>query len=159
MIDPVGYIKEHAWLQATIATNFLFEAPKSRNSGEREYLHNLRSIDLASLSEEELMTFPSRIGGYSLVTKDAGFFLVDRLKPVVWEEARVEHIRESTPKLQLVLRVASGFSFSSGQFNYEIEKKGRGLVFLLYGPSGTGKTLTAGKSFENSPGYLHLNML
>jgi len=32
-----------------------------------------------------------------------------------------------------------------GVFDDIIQRKGKGLVFLLHGPSGVGKTLTAGK--------------
>ncbi|KAH8900336.1 P-loop containing nucleoside triphosphate hydrolase protein [Thozetella sp. PMI_491] len=43
--------------------------------------------------------------------------------------------------MSTTLRIASGFSFYTGLFGYE--NKGAGLTFLLYGPSGVGKTLTA----------------
>ena len=156
----MGYISEHAEFQKAIIASSLSKSqrvrrlkserkdgskPKKSDGNAGDAPDDLGTVDLTSLTPEELMTFPSRIGGYSLVTKDAGFFQVDGFAPIVWEEARAKQIQLSSEKMQSVLRIASGFSFLSGQFNYEIENKGRGLVVLLYGISGSGKTLTAGE--------------
>jgi predicted Rdx family selenoprotein len=78
-------------------------------------------LDVSTLSTEALMTFPSRIEGYSLVTKDAGFFRVDGLTDVVWEDDQAEEFRESSHRMQSVLRVASGFSFSTKSFDFTIK--------------------------------------
>jgi len=47
---------------------------------------------------------------------------------------------------QFIHRLVEGFQKGKGgSYDDVIEGKGRGLIFLLYGPPGLGKTLTAGK--------------
>lgn len=151
MIDPEGYVNEHPLFRKAIIANSLLTAPISQSfdsesvTNVEESLKELENVDPDSFTSEELMTFPSRVGGYSLVTKDAGFFQVDGFTPVKWEKQRVDNTLQSSLRMQKVFQIASGFSFLAGQFHYQIENKGRGLIFLLYGLSGTGKTLTAGK--------------
>ncbi|KAH8592018.1 P-loop containing nucleoside triphosphate hydrolase protein [Bisporella sp. PMI_857] len=94
-----------------------------------------------NLSVEELMTFPSRIAGYSLVTKDAGYFQVNGFRPIIWGMESADNYRKSSQKMQTIVKIVSGFSFQNSQFGYE--NKGAGLTFLFYGNPGVGKTLTA----------------
>jgi Cdc6-like AAA superfamily ATPase len=52
-------------------------------------------------------------------------------------------------KKQYVRRLLEGFRKGKNSveaYDDVIEGKGQGLIFLLYGPPGLGKTLTAGKS-------------
>jgi len=150
MIDPVGYISEHPQFRNNIVAKSLYKTSRFKNfqsdsDTDAEAPDNFEHVDIKSLTNEDLMTFPSRIGGYSLATKAEGFFQVDGFKPINWETARVENFYQSSRRMRSVLHIASGFSFPSDQVNFEIRSKGSGLVFLLFGPSGTGKTLTAGK--------------
>jgi hypothetical protein len=149
MVDPEGHKDEHSIFRKRIVASDLHtkSRPSLKNpqvmSGDTTKIFGV--TDVLSLARDELMTFPSRIAEYSLVTKDAGFFQVNRFKTIPWENERVEHLLEKSSKMRCVRRVASGFSSQSQRSNYGIESKGRGLVILLYGPPGTGKTLTGGR--------------
>jgi hypothetical protein len=145
MVDPIGYVHEHSIFRNQIVSNYLREPCISLDitvGHDTKLRIPLRVIDPVDLTSEELMTLPSRIGGYSLVTKDAGFFQVDHFTDIIWDIERAENIRKTSQKMAMILRIASGFSFLTDQFDYQ--NKGTGLNFLLYGPSGVGKTLTAG---------------
>lgn len=161
MVDPEGFKDETSVFRKRIVAGSLLETRRTQSYPTRQTrsgdsdddievietkLDEVSLVDPSSLTNTELMTFPSRIAGYSLVTKDAGFFLVDCFHPVKWETSWTKHILSTSPNMQSILRIASGFAHLSQQFDYGIEAKGRGLVILLYGPSGCGKTLTAGKS-------------
>jgi len=160
MVDPVGYVDEHPVFRNYIVANSFSEFnssvyPSSSLGSEASSISEddlgnavgnaqvrLDTLNPSCLTGEEYMTFPSRIGGYSLVTKDAGLFLVDGLSDVAWESERAEDFRQSSQKMEAILRIASGFCFLKDQLGYD--NKGAGLTFLLFGPSGVGKTLTAG---------------
>lgn len=103
-------------------------------------------IDTEKLTQDELICFPAMIAGYSLTTKHSGFFHVGSVKNVSWEHDEAKQMFESSSKMKAVHNIVSGFSYESRSFGYSIGGKGKGLVFLFFGPSGTGKTLTAGKS-------------
>lgn len=149
MIDPEGYKDERSVFRKRIVASNLHTESRPRLKAPRvlsgDTSKTFGVTDVLSLTRDELMTFPSRIAGYSLVTKDAGFFQVNRFKSIDWEDERVKHILEKSSKMRSVRRVASGFSFQPQRFNYGIENKGKGLVILLHGPPGTGKTLTGGR--------------
>jgi len=148
IVDPIGFVDEHAvFRNRIVSNNSLFGDPTSQegvagSAGESPGI--VEELDPNDLSNEELMTFPSRIAGYSLVTKDAGLFQVDGFNQIIWNSEPAENLRKSSQNMENILRIVSGFSFLTSQFGYE--NKGKGLTFLLYGPSGVGKTLTAGKS-------------
>jgi Cdc6-like AAA superfamily ATPase len=158
IIDPDGYANEHGWFKKSIVSSTLSSHLGSHIPRAGRLHGDIGILDVDSLSTEELMTFPSRIGGYSLLTKDAGFFRVDRLTDVVWEDDQAEEFRKSSHRMRSILRVASGFSSSSSTFNYSIKDKGRGFVCLLYGPPGTGKTLTAGTLSESEILRMYLSV-
>lgn len=166
MVDPVGFVDEHPVLRQSIVASSLFEE-NTRGSSVSATISTASSVieagtqselrstqiklevrDLDNFTDNEVMAFPSRIWGYSLVTKDAGYFLVNGLRNVSWNLKRVEDLRASTQKMETVLRIASGFPFITEQFSYE--NKGAGLTFLFHGPSGVGKTLTAGMHISTS---------
>lgn len=150
MIDPVRHVNKLSEFRNHIVGNSIIDLTPTYVSDEQSSdpqsippRDNLESFDPENLIAEELMTFPSRIGGFSLVTKDIAYFLVDEVREVTWDIRRADDLRATSEKMQDALRIASGFSFLPVQFGYE--NKGAGLTFLFFGPSGVGKTLTAGK--------------
>jgi hypothetical protein len=130
----------------------------SSSDASVETANEISDADIGCLSPEELMTLPSRLAGYSLVTKDIGFLRVDHLFPVQLEVEKAQALRKTSKTIQAILDVASGFKYTGAKFDYTIGGKGKGLVILLYGASGTGKTLTAGKA-ESAWNYWSLCML
>ena len=103
-------------------------------------------IDTEKLTQDELVCFPAMIAGYSLATNHSGYFYTGGVKNVRWEHDEAKHMFESSSKMQAVHNIISGFSYQSRSFEYSIGGKGKGLILLFFGPSGTGKTLTAGKT-------------
>ena len=86
---------------------------------------------------------PASSPGYSLEHKDWGYFDVDLLKDVEWIPNPTEGLNIDLTRKALLNDLvmdhytkASSSGIASG--------KGEGLIFLLHGPPGCGKTLTAG---------------
>lgn len=102
------------------------------------------------ITHSQALICPARIRGFSLTDKIWAFFLVDEVKDITWAE-------DSFTTLELepsVKKTISALVHSHGKSNKVrdqqaddvISGKGKGLVFLLTGPPGLGKTLTAGES-------------
>ncbi|KIW43165.1 uncharacterized protein PV06_04300 [Exophiala oligosperma] len=106
------------------------------------------------ITHSQALICPARIRGFSLTDKIWAFFLVDEVKDITWAE-------DSFTTLELepsVKKTISALVHSHGKSNKVrdqqaddvISGKGKGLVFLLTGPPGLGKTLTAESIAENT---------
>ena len=68
------------------------------------------------------------------------------LKDVVWKGDPYEQLQLQPDRKLFIRRLVEGFSDKNSiAYDDIIEGKGKGLIFLLYGQPGLGKTLTAGK--------------
>jgi hypothetical protein len=111
--------------------------------------------------QERFLFLPPRLLGYALKEKVWGQFLVDKLRPIVsteddehqgpfWNELELEDESKKLPMSYMQHHKAPS-SRIPGQITGSIdakafdiiEGKGQGLVILLHGPPGVGKTLTA----------------
>ncbi|CEL10110.1 hypothetical protein ASPCAL13235 [Aspergillus calidoustus] len=128
--DSSDYDTEHS------ASHVVSQQPRGTTAGEQ--VNNIDHLD-----SEALMAFPARIPGYSLVTKTVGFLAVDGIGPVAWETETVNDLMQRNRRMKQVHDIVAGFTYRAYSFGYSIAEKGRGLVFLFYGPSGGGKTLTS----------------
>ncbi|KAI0192808.1 P-loop containing nucleoside triphosphate hydrolase protein [Astrocystis sublimbata] len=95
----------------------------------------------------ELKLCPPFSIGYSIDKKEWCRFLVDHLRPVQWKPDAWERlILEEEQKLVLQALVTS-HSYPENARD-QPEQKGKGLVILLHGTPGSGKTLSAESSAE-----------
>jgi hypothetical protein len=87
---------------------------------------------------------PALSPGYSLAQKDWGYFDIDLLKDVKWAPNPIKEL-EIDPLQKEALKDLIRDHHSKAWSNEITPGKGEGLIFLLYGPPGCGKTLTAGE--------------
>jgi SpoVK/Ycf46/Vps4 family AAA+-type ATPase len=80
---------------------------------------------------------------------------ISLLREIEWAADPYHSLQLSVDRKRLVHKLVKGFN-TSGEDVYDdiIKGKGKGLIFLLHGPPGLGKTLTAGKFI---PSERHLN--
>jgi hypothetical protein len=78
--------------------------------------------------------------GFSFRVKKWGLICMDGLSEVKWREDAFDKLVLPAEEKELVRSVVEG---SSGAFEDIVEGKGGGFIFLLHGPPGQGKTLTA----------------
>ena len=100
------------------------------------------------MSDEELLICSCRVPGFTLATKKWRILNVSNLKPVEYNKDAFSslilprNLKKTLSSLVTLQRV------DTSQFDDLIEGKGKGLILLLHGPPGVGKTFTAGKSMR-----------
>ncbi|KAI8721446.1 AAA domain-containing protein [Fusarium sp. LHS14.1] len=101
------------------------------------------SFTLSSLSEDELLTCPPLVPAYSFTSRQWCFVFIDDLCKIVWKPQIFEQLQIDEEMKGALQGLVHGYSTHAVLFDDFIEGKGRGLVFLLHGPPGCGKTMTA----------------
>jgi ATPase family associated with various cellular activities (AAA) len=114
------------------------------SSIEQDYLEASNSDARSrSLTEEQYLLCTHELRGYSLKDKKWLRFDVESVKDVVWNEDAFESLVAPPEQKELILAFARSQANNKGGFDDVIEGKGRGIIMLLSGPPGVGKTLTA----------------
>ncbi|KAI0450110.1 hypothetical protein F5B21DRAFT_492349, partial [Xylaria acuta] len=96
-----------------------------------------------NLTPEQLLLCNSHVRGYSLKSKRWGEFDVTNLRPISWNDAAFPHLMLPDGFKNLILSFIEGHATGEPSFDDIIEGKGLGIVMLLVGKPGVGKTLTA----------------
>jgi len=96
-------------------------------------------------TDAQALLCPALSPGYSLVKKEWAYFDIDLLEAVEWAPNPLRELEIDTEWKYLLRDLIMEHS-SKLQSNGVVSGKGEGLIFLLYGPPGCGKTLTAGKN-------------
>lgn len=111
------------------------------------------------MTEEQALLSPARIRGFSLAEKIWCFFLVKKIEPIQWSETAYEKLSLAEQMKDTIRALVETHKDLTAEFDDLIVRKGKGLIFLLYGPPGSGKTLTAGTCTVPSPPVRLLNNL
>ena len=100
--------------------------------------------DQFDLCEEDLLICQHQIPAFELAKKRWGLFEVSKLR-------QVEYNKDAFASLVLPMDMKRTLSSlvrlqerNSAQFDDLVAGKGKGLIILLHGPPGVGKTFTAG---------------
>lgn len=96
----------------------------------------LRSREKVAVAEDDLWRCYNRVQGFSMRLKRWGWLDVDGLTPVVWREDAFNQLVLAEQQKRSVLHLVRHYGNSFSDF---IEGKSGGLIFLLHGPTGTGK--------------------
>lgn len=102
------------------------------------------------LSDDEYLMCDNEIVGYSLQDKKWGFFRVSLIEEVKFNETAFDSLILDDHLKQLILSLVQGHSLNDGKFDDIIRGKGKGMIFLLHGEPGVGKTLTAESVADNT---------
>lgn len=95
------------------------------------------------LTPEQHLIASVSVRGYSLRDKKWFTFFVDHVKDIVWNEDAFASLVAPQEQKDLILSFAESQIKSRGDFDDFIQGKGQGIIMLLAGPPGVGKTLTA----------------
>jgi SpoVK/Ycf46/Vps4 family AAA+-type ATPase len=87
---------------------------------------------------------PSYVYGFSFEKKEWSKFFVDFLSPVDWKPNALDSLILPAPQKRLLQGLVTGHKFPE-RARDGVGLKGKGLVVLLHGSPGSGKTLTAGE--------------
>ncbi|TVY55108.1 Fidgetin-like protein 1 [Lachnellula cervina] len=104
---------------------------------------------LIALSEDHLLHCSSLLKGYALKTKRWLSFFVDEISEIVWNNAAFSNLVLPADQKELILAFAESQVKYKDSFDDVISGKGKGIIMLLSGGPGIGKTLTAESVAEN----------
>lgn len=99
--------------------------------------------------ESDQLLCPARIPGFSLLHRRWGWFLIDdvHLKNIEWKSDPFQYLVMEESKKMVIEHLVKGHMNGGGyDFDDLVAGKGRGLIILLRGAPGLGKTLTAGEA-------------
>ncbi|KAJ0122497.1 hypothetical protein J7T55_003010 [Diaporthe amygdali] len=99
--------------------------------------------DPPELSIEQLMICTHEIRGYALESKKWGIFNIECVQDMQFNSKAFQGLMFEENKKRLIHSLVSQHGMESDDFDDLVKGKGKGLIFLLYGPPGVGKTLTA----------------
>ncbi|KAF4469330.1 P-loop containing nucleoside triphosphate hydrolase [Fusarium albosuccineum] len=120
----------------------------STDCKEPQFIAATPLIDIASnqhmsLGEEELLLFHYQIGGFDLAWRKWALFNIDHIQDVQFNSDAFQQLVLSPEKKRLIQSLVQQRNSKDGGFDDLIKGKGKGLIFLLHGPPGVGKTFTA----------------
>lgn len=101
------------------------------------------------LTEDHHLICTPRVQGYSLKSKKWLLFYIDHIKDIKWNDNAFQSLVLPEDQKELILSFAESQIQNRQSFDDVISGKGKGIIMLLSGPPGVGKTLTAESLSEN----------
>jgi hypothetical protein len=108
-----------------------------------------KEVKRIPLTEEQLIHCTSLLKGYALKTKRWLSFFVDSVSEITWNSAAFSNLVLPEDQKELILAFAESQVKYKDTFDDVISGKGKGIIMLLSGGPGIGKTLTAESVAEN----------
>ena len=96
-----------------------------------------------SLTNDQLLMCSASLKGYSLKNKKWLTFSIGSVSDIVYSETAFENLVLPESHKELILALAASQIQHRDSFDDVIQGKGKGMIMLLSGPPGVGKTLTA----------------
>jgi hypothetical protein len=100
-------------------------------------------IEASSLTDADLLYCNHGVGGFGFRQKKWCLFAISHLQPVLWNLDAFSKLVMDTRKRNLVHSLVKSHRNGADTFDDVVSGKGKGLVGLLSGNPGVGKTLTA----------------
>ncbi|RTE82546.1 hypothetical protein BHE90_002856 [Fusarium euwallaceae] len=122
----------------------------------RGSLHSKPTSISGYLTDEQFLVCHSKVRGYSLKTKFWCLFDVDHLSDITWNNDVFSQLLLPPVYKSLMLSFVEGRATNEASFDDIVEGKGLGIIILLLGSPGTGKTLTAETVAEEARKPLYL---
>ncbi|KAK8038646.1 hypothetical protein PG993_007057 [Apiospora rasikravindrae] len=138
MVDYKTYQQLHS-SPATVTAKF---SKSNTNDEDSERLSSEVMEEDTPPPSPDIYVFPNTIPGYNLHSKKWVDLKVDRIKHVVWNKDSFKYLVVESNTKELIQALVK-HQISSEQGTDIVNRKGNGLIILLHGGPGTGKTFTA----------------
>lgn len=112
--------------------------------------------NLKSLTSDQLLLCSASLKGYSLKNKKWLTFSVGSVLDIEYNESAFESLVLPEDHKELILALAESQVQHRDSFDDVIQGKGKGMIMLLSGPPGVGKTLTAESVAETMRAPLYM---
>lgn len=112
-----------------------------RITGNNQFVSD--KIDHEKLSDDDLLLCNATVRGYSFTVKKFLEFFVDQLSPIQWNTRCFDDLVLDVEIKRTVQALVATHAQKREVFDDIVKGKGQGLVCVLHGPPGVGKTLTA----------------
>lgn len=99
--------------------------------------------DHLRLDNDDFLICHHMMPGFSLIEKKWGFFNVEHINEIEYNSDAFNSLMLDEEQKQMVLSLVKVHTNERLSFDDVIKGKGRGMIFLLHGIPGVGKTLTA----------------
>lgn len=120
-----------------------YEDPYSESSSEESLTSARNNPRQEKLNADELLLCSSTLKGYSLRNKKWLTFSIGSVKDIKYNEGAFDSLVLPEDHKDLILALTESQVANKGRFDDVIQGKGKGMIMLLSGPPGVGKTLTA----------------
>lgn len=124
------------------------EARPNHSNTDSYYTSKIAQDAPDSASDEQLMICNHEVQGYSLTDKRWCLFKVDNLEEIAFDAQAFDNLILPQEEKDTILALAKVYTDEKFEFEDFIKGKGRGMIILLHGEPGVGKTLTAGESYS-----------
>jgi hypothetical protein len=122
--------------------NHMFRG-KTISADRENMLKTTKDSVQGDLSEEELLFASPLVRGYSLATRKWMKFFIDSISDISFDTHAFDSLVMDEQQKNLILSFARSHVNQYASFDDVISGKGRGIIIMLSGGPGIGKTLTA----------------
>ncbi|CAD0081680.1 unnamed protein product [Aureobasidium vineae] len=114
------------------------------NSSRGDYdINRVHISERVVVDYSQCLLASALVHGFSFTHKKWIDMFIDNLSAVAWNEACFDQLVLAPKQKKLVQALVTEHICQKSDFDDIIKGKGKGLVFVLHGPPGVGKTLTA----------------
>lgn len=152
VVDIKSFNRSNMWRKRYLTE---WNAKDVERLQEYKKQHGLSESGQLRLTPYYQMLCRSRTRGYSLKRKEWLEFFIEQVEDIVWNNDAFDKLVLPDDQKELVLAFSESQLEGGAAFDDVISGKGKGIICLLSGPPGVGKTLTAEAVAENLRVPLH----
>jgi len=125
------------------------EYPSEDDGINQTTVVNGKSMKHLPLTDDQLILCSCILKGYALKLKPWLDFFVDSVSEITWNSSALKNLVLPSSQKELILAFATSQIKNKDSFDDIISGEGKGIIMLLSGGPGIGKTLTAESVAEN----------